>query len=194
MLPTAGVQDGTYVYKWFCGARQANLAVSGVTGGALRIEIWDDGGAVVHDNWYDNGLTGGLTAMTCPGGVGGDWQLRFTFSKVASVGAINIEADMVDSPDHIVIAGATSMESSLEFEAGWTSGPAQISLNSAITQGTVRIRMWDGKENLVLDCTNLGVLVGSTNGESNHGEAGTWKILIDFDEVSTAGAITIDHQ
>ena len=193
LLPVGPVRDDTYQYTWNCGSKQANLSVAGVKGDALRIEIWDEGGAVVHDNWYQGGLDGVIDTITNPDGVAGNWRLRFTFVNITSLVGVDIQADVLGTPDDIVIAGAYDLQSDYEYQAGWTSGPARATLSSTLTQGTVRIRMWDADGTLVLDRTNFTTLVGDTSGNSNHGVAGTWTIRIDIDAVATAGAITIDH-
>ncbi len=193
MVPIGPIQNGTFAYDWSCSAGQANLTIAGVTGGFLRIEIEDDAGAVVHDNHYDGGLVGAITAMTSPDGSPGEWRLRLTFSNVVAIGAIDISADVFDDPDEIVIGGAYAIHSTYEFEAGWPAGPARVTLASAISLGTVRIRIWDGLGDLVMDRTNFAVFIGAFNGDSNSGAAGTWRIRIDIDAVATAGAITIDH-
>lgn len=193
MIPMGPVQDGAYKYTWFTSAGQANLTIGGISGGSVRIQIRDDGAATVHDNVYTGGLIGEISAMTSPDGVSGVWSLCFTFQGVTAVGAIDIRGDVHDEPDDIVISGAYSLQSTYEYEAGWDAGPAKAVLASAISLGTVRIRMWDGASDLVMDRTNLGIVIGAFNGESNHGAAGTWKIRIDIDAVATAGAITIGH-
>jgi len=193
MVPMGPILNGTYEYAWACGAGQANLTIAGITGGSIRIEIEDDAGAVVHDNVYDGGLMGAISAMTSPDGASGQWRLRFTFQDVASVGAVAIDADLYDDPDDITIAGAYALDSTYFYEAGWPAGPARVTLASAISLGTVRIRMWDGAGDLVMDRTNFAIFVGAFNGDSHSGAAGTWRIRIDVDAVATAGAISINH-
>jgi hypothetical protein len=193
MIPIGPVMNGTFEYDWSCSESQANLTIAGITGGSIRIEIEDDAGTVVHDNFYDGGLIGAIDAMTSPDGAPGDWTVRFTFQDVASIGAIDIEADTFDQPDDITIAGAYALNSTYEYEAGWPAGPARATIASAISLGTVRIRMWDGDGDLVMDRTNFAIFVGAFNGDSHSGAAGTWRIRIDIDAVATAGAITIDH-
>lgn len=193
VIPMGPVLGGTYGYEWSCGAGQANLAIAGISGGAVRIEIEDGSGRLVHDNLYDGGLVGAIEAMTSPDGTPGTWRLRFTFRDVLSVGAIAIEADTFDDPDAITIAGSYALDASYEFEAGWPSGPAEVSIASAIAAGTVRIRMWDGEGVLVMDRTNLAIFIGAFNGDSHSGAAGSWRIRVDIDAVATAGAITIRH-
>ena len=193
MIPLGPIMNGTFEYSWSCGAGQANLTIAGVTGGSLRIEIEDDAGVIVHDNRYEGALVGAITAMTAPDGDPGIWLLRFTFLEVSSVGAIDIDADLFDQADDIAIAGAYNMDSTYFYEAGWPAGPARVTIASAISLGTVRIRMWDGADTLVMDRTNFAIFVGAFNGDSNYGVAGTWRIRIDIDAIATAGAITIDH-
>jgi hypothetical protein len=193
VAPLGPVQNGSFSHPWSCSTGQANLSIAGITGGSIGIEIEDDDGVVVHDNVYNGGLIGAITGMTSPDGAAGDWRLTFTFLNVSSLGAIDIDADVFDDPDDIVIAGAYSLDSSYEFEAGWGAGPANVTLASAISLGIVRIRIWDGDGDLVMDRTNLAIFVGAFNGDSNHGSAGTWRVRIDIDAVATAGAITIDH-
>ncbi|HEU4334172.1 MAG TPA: hypothetical protein VFT32_06710 [Candidatus Eisenbacteria bacterium] len=193
VVPLGPISNDTYSYSWSCSAPQANLAIAGVSGGAIRIEIEDDAGATVHDNWFDGGLVGAITAMTAPDGAPGDWRIRLTFSGVLSIGAIDIHADVFDDPDEITIAGSYALQSSYEFQAGWPAGPAKVTIASAIALGTVRVRMWDGDGDLVLDRTNLAIFIGLSDGHSHSGAAGTWTIRIDIDAVATAGAITIDH-
>jgi hypothetical protein len=190
--PVPPVQNGTYFYSWFCQAPQANINVGGITEGTVRLVIRDDDGAIVHDNVYCGGLAGVISAMSAPGGTPGIWRLEFEFTNFSSTGAIALDADLHDLPDDIVIAGAYELQSGYEYEAGWAEGTAHVALTSTLSLGTVRIRVWDGHGLLVLDRTNDAILVGSTDGESNTGAAGTWRIRIDIDAVATTGAITID--
>ncbi|HKS16651.1 MAG TPA: hypothetical protein VJU16_05010 [Planctomycetota bacterium] len=193
VVPLGPVANGSFEYGWSCSAPQANLTVAGITGGSIRIEIEDDDAVPVHDNVYNGGLVGAISAMTSPDGAPGHWVVRFTFTNVVSVGAIDIEADVFDQPDDITIAGMYSLQSSYEFEAGWPSGPARVNLASAIALGTVRIRMWDGAGDLVMDRTNFAIFIGAFNGDSHSGAAGTWRVRIDINATATAGAITINH-
>lgn len=193
MVPIGPIQNGTFEYDWPCGAGQANLTIGGFSGGSIRIVCVDDGGAVVHDNAYAGGFAGGITAMTAPDGAPGLWSLAFTFQNVVMVGAIDISADLYDDPDVITIAGSYALDTSYEYEAGWPAGPAHVVIGSAISAGVVRIRIWDGLGDLVMDRTNFAIFIGAFNGDSNSGAAGTWRIRIDIDAVATAGAITIDH-
>jgi len=193
VVPLGPVANGGFEYGWPCSRPQANLTIAGITGGSIRIEIEDDDGATVHDNVYDGGLVGAIQAMTAPDGAPGGWRVRFTFVNVLSIGAIDIDADVFDDPDEITIAGMYSLQSTYEYEAGWPDGPAHVTIASAIALGTVRIRMWDGAGDLVMDRTNLAIFVGAFNGDSHSGAGGTWRIRIDIDAVATAGALTIEH-
>jgi hypothetical protein len=193
VIPVGAVHDGTYSYSWLCTAPQANVTIAGITGGSIRIEIEDDHGRTVHDNWFDGGLVGAISGMTAPDGAPGDWRVHLTFERVVSIGAIDIGADLFDDPDEITIGGSYSLNSTYEYEAGWPAGPARVTLASAISLGVVRIRMWDGDGDLVMDRTNLAIFVGAFNGDSHDGAEGTWRIRIDIDAVATAGAITIEH-
>lgn len=193
VVPFGPVADGEFGYGWTCTEPQANLTIAGITGGSIRIEIEDDDGVIVHDNVYNGGLVGAISAMTSPGGAPGDWLVRFTFVNVLSIGAIDIDADEFGDPDEITIAGMYSLQSTYEYEAGWPAGPARVVLASAIALGTVRIRLWDGLGELVMDRTNFAIFVGAFNGDSHSGAAGTWRIRIDINATATAGAITIDH-
>lgn len=193
VVPLGPLANGEFEYDWPCTEPQANLTIAGITGGSIRIEIEDDDGVTVHDNVYNGGLVGAISAMTSPNGAPGDWRVRFTFTNVLSVGAIDIDADEFGDPDEITIAGMYSLQSTCEFEAGWPAGPARVTLASAIALGTVRIRMWDGVGELVMDRTNFAIFVGAFNGDSHSGAAGTWRIRIDINATATAGAITIDH-
>lgn len=193
VMPAGHVRNGVYSYSWLCSADQANLTIAGITGGTFRIEITDSTGAPVHDNTIEGGLEGALSAMTSPGGKGGLWTIEFTYADVTSVGSIDIQADLMDQPDHIELTGAYSLQSSFVYQVEWTEGCGTVTLGSAISHGTVQVRMWDGNGDLVLSCTDLGTYVGLSSGESTHGVAGVWTIRIDVDAVATAGAITIGH-
>ena len=193
VLPVGPVRNGSYSYTWLCSANQANLTVAGVAGGRVRIEIFDESGERVHDNTYEGSLGGALSAMTSPHGQGGLWTLEFTYSDVTSVGSIDIQADLVNEPDHILLAGAYDLQSSFVYQAAWEAGSGKVHIASAITCGTVHVRMWDGNGDLVLSCTDAGTYVGLADGESKQGAAGIWTIRIDVGAVATAGAITIDH-
>jgi hypothetical protein len=193
VLPVGPVRNGSYSYTWLCSANQANLTVAGVSGGWVRIEIFDETGERVHDNTFDGSLGGALSAMTSPHGQGGLWTLEFTYFNVASVDSIDIEADLLFEPDRIQLVGAYDLQSSFVYQAAWEAGSGTVDMASAITYGTVHVRMWDGNGDLVLSCTDAGTYVGLADGESKQGAAGIWTIRIDVGAVATAGAIAIDH-
>lgn len=193
VLPLGPVRNGSYSYPWLCSADQANLTVAGVSGGSVRIRILDVTGAAVHDNTFEGNLGGTLSAMTAPDGKSGTWTIEFTYDDVTSVAAIDIQADLLDEPDHIELAGAYNLQSSFVYRVEWAAGGGKVTLGSTISYGTVQVRMWDGSGNLVLSCSDVGTYIGLTGGESTHGAAGIWTIRIDVGAVATAGAITI-HQ
>jgi hypothetical protein len=121
--------NGTRSYTWSCSAAQANLSIgSTLTNGSIRLEVFDNGGALVHDNTYDSVLLGGVTAFTKSGGAAGTWTLRFTFTNALWTGALTVQAD-----------------TPLDVSIGGVSG------------GSVRVRIWDGGAALVLDQTVSGV-------------------------------------
>ena len=193
MVPIGPIFSGTRDYDWSCSAGQANLTIAGITGGSVRIRIEDAHGAIVHDNLYDGGLMGAITAVTSPDGAPGIWTLTFTFVNVLAVGAIEIEADTFHDPDEIVVAGAYSLHISFTYEVGWPAGPADVTIASAISAGVVRVRLWDGDGVLVMDKTNLAIFIGAFDGSSHPGAEGTWRIQLDVSAVATAGAITLSH-
>jgi hypothetical protein len=192
VLPAGPVKDGLYAYSWTCDTEQANLSVAGVTGGSIRIEIWS-GYGIVHNNVYTGGLTGQITTVTSPDGHPGAWTVRLTFEGVTSLVSITLEADLSYQPDEVAIMGAYDLDASYVYYTVWPSGPVKVTLASTIASGTVRIRIWDSLGNLVLDRSNFAITIGDTNGDSTHGAAGMWKVVIDVDAVATAGAISITH-
>ncbi|HEU4334171.1 MAG TPA: hypothetical protein VFT32_06705 [Candidatus Eisenbacteria bacterium] len=193
VLPLGAVRNGFYSYPWLCSADQANLTVAGVTGGSVRIRILDVNSTTVHDNTFEGSLGGSLSAMTSPDGKSGLWTIEFTYDDITSVAVIDIQADLLGEPDHIELAGAYDLQSSFVYRVQWAAGGAKVTLASAISDGTVQVRMWDGNGNLVLSCTDLGTYVGLSEGESTHGTAGIWTVRIDVGAVATSGSITI-HQ
>src|SRR5688572_9550875 len=68
VVPLGPVHNGVYDYAWSCSSSQANVTIAGIAGGSLRIEIEDDAGVVVHDNWCEGGLIGAISAITSPDG------------------------------------------------------------------------------------------------------------------------------
>ena len=193
VMPLGNVRNGSYSYPWPCSSGQANLTVSGVTGGRLRIRILDNDGVPVHDNTFEGSLGGALSAMTAPHGKSGLWTIECIYVDVTSVGSIDIQADLVGAPDDIELSGAYALQSSFVYQAEWAEGNGKVDLGSAISCGTVQVRMWDGHGNLVLSCTNDGTYVGLADGESEIGAAGTWTIRVDVGATATAGAISIGH-
>lgn len=193
VLPLGPVRNGVYSYPWPCSSDQANLTVVGVTGGSLGIRILDETGETVHDNTFEGNLGGVLSAMTSPHGKSGLWTIEFTSLDVASIGSIDIQADLLDKPDDIELAGPYSLQSSFVYRAEWGAGCGKVAIGSAISYGTVHVRMWDGNGELVLSCTDLGTYIGLSDGESKDGAAGIWTIRIDVGAAATAGAIKIDH-
>jgi hypothetical protein len=187
------VKNGTYTYSWLCSTGQANLEISGVMGGAIRIEITDPTGAVIHDNTIEGGLEGTVNGMTSPDGTAGVWTIDFTYTHVTSVGNIEILADLADAPDAVQLSGGFDLRTSFVYQAAWGAGSGKITIGSTLSRGLVHFRMWDGDGALVLSCTESELYTGLTPLESLHGAAGTWTIRIDVDAAATAGAITVTH-
>lgn len=189
LVGMGGIQSGSLDYGWTCTKPQANLLVGGMTGGSTRIEIRDAAGVVVHDNVYGGGLMGAVTAVTAPDGVPGRWNIKFTFTMAIGISTITIDADVMNDPDAVSIAGMFQMSGRLEYRVGWPAGGGAISVTTALSFGTVRVRVWDGDGALVFDRTAYALGIGIFEEETGPGAAGSWRIVLDIDAAAVGGSI-----
>jgi len=182
--------SGTRTYTWSCSAPQANLSIgSTLTNGSIRLEVFDHGGNLVHDNTYDFVLLGGVTAFTKSGGAVGTWTLRFTFNNALWTGALTLQADTLNAADAISIGGTGVLDASWIFEPGWGTAPLDVSIGG-VSGGSVRVRIWDGGAALVLDQTVSGV--GSVTAAPT-GAAGVWMVQIDYNSAVSAGSVSLSQ-
>ena len=183
---------GTRTYSWPCDAPQANLTVGSLlTSGSVRLEVFDNNGASVHDNTYEATLVGAVNTITKAGGAKGTWMLRFTFTKTLFDGAITLTADTSNLPDQISIGGTGALDVSWIFQPGWTAGPVNVSVGG-MSSGSVRIRLWDGNGTAVFDQTVSGVS-GYTPSPAPSGAAGVWTVQIDYTSAVGVGSVTLSQ-
>lgn len=182
--------SGTRTYTWSSSKGQANLSIgSTLTAGSIRLEAWDGGGNLVHDNTYDSVLVGGVTAFTKSGGVAGSWTLKFTFNNALFTGALTVTADTSNDPDAISIGGTGALSTTWIFRPGWDTTPVSVSIGG-VAGGHIQVQLWDGGGNLVLDQTVNGV---SSFTASPTGVAGVWTVQIDYVSAVGAGAVTLSQ-
>jgi hypothetical protein len=182
--------SGTRTYTWSSSKGQANLSIgSTLVGGSIRLEAFDGAGNPVHDNTYEATLIGGVTAFTKSGGAAGSWTLRFTFSNAIWTGALTVRADTLNDADEISIGGTGVLDTSWIFQPGWNTTPVNVSIGG-VSGTSVRLRLWDGGNTLVLDQTVSGV---STFTATPTGAAGVWTVQIDYNSVVSAGAVTLSQ-
>ena len=104
-------------------------------------------------------------------------------------GALTVQADTLDDPDSITVAGATSLDVTWVFEPGWTANPVNVDI-AGMSSGTVRVRLWDGNNTLVYDNTFFGIGGGTA---TPTGAAGVWRVQLDFNSCISLGAVTLDQ-
>ncbi len=180
----------TRTYSWSSSKGQANLSIgSTLTSGSIRLEVWDKNGTLVHDNTYEAALIGGVTAFTMSGGVSGTWTLRFTFDHALFTGALTVKADTLDDPDEVSVGGTGDLDCSWIFRPGWDATPVGVSIGG-VAGGSIRVRLWDGGNTLVLDQTVSGAASFTANPS---GVAGVWTAQIDYTSAIGAGAVTLSQ-
>jgi hypothetical protein len=180
--------NGSRTYAWNCSKAQANITMgSTLTVGWVRLQAWDDNGLLVHDNRYEAALIGAVTSFTAADGQAGSWTLKFTFHNAMFTGALTVQADTLDDPDEITVAGATSLDVTWIFEPGWDANPVNIDI-AGMSSGTVRVRLWDGTGALAYDNTFFGIGGGTA---TPTGAAGVWRVQLDFNSCISLGAVSL---
>jgi hypothetical protein len=187
-----GAHDGVKTWGWSCGDDQAEIVMAeAISSGTIRLEVFDASGALVHDNTFPALQSGSVTAFTAPGGAPGVWTVRFTFVNATWAGAIVLRADGMNEPDAITVAGSYSMSATWIWNPGWAAGPAQVTIASGLSSGTIRVRAWDGAGLLVYDQTFAAPMSAAVADATAPGAAGTWTVRLDVTNAVNGGAVVL---
>ena len=182
--------NGTRSYSWKCDEGQANITIGAtLTAGYIRLQAWDAGGTLVHDNRYEATLLGAVKAFTKSGGTPGIWTLKWTFHNAMWSGGLTVKADTFNDPDAIDIGGTGALDVSWIFQPYWDANPVNINVGG-LSGDYIRIRLWDGTGALVYDDYFFG---GGGGPATPSGAAGVWTVQIDFNSVVSAGAVTLSQ-
>jgi hypothetical protein len=190
--------SGTLNRTWSCSAPQANLSIGGmVVTGWVHIIILDNNGTTVYDNIHGASI-GGVAVPTMPGGAPGNWQISMTFSNASWIGAISLTADSPPKPDSISIGMGIGGSGSLTLYAGWSAGPVSVSMASALSTGTIRVRLWDPSGAPLYSAPPIydkviGPVIGAVSDNVTGALAGVWKIQLDISGASMGSAIDLTN-
>jgi hypothetical protein len=78
--------DGSWIFEPGWDGNDVNISIGGVTGGTIRVRIWD-GGATLKE---DATVTTGATYTNIVTGVAGVWMVQIDFTNAAGAGAITV--------------------------------------------------------------------------------------------------------
>lgn len=111
-------------------------------------------------------------------------------------GGLLFNVDLIvatNTPDSFSIAGlSTSFSGSRTYSWSCSSGQANVSLASTLTDGSIRLEAWDGTGALVHDNTYEAVLIGGVDAFTKaNGHAGTWTLKFTFTDALFEGALTV---
>jgi hypothetical protein len=125
-------------------------------------------------------LAGGLAS-----GCGGDGGVDLLID-------LNILA-VTNTPDDFVIAGvATSISGTRTYDWNCSSGQANLVIGATLTNGSVRLEVWDDDHHLVHDNRYEAALIGGVTAFTKSGGApGTWRLRFTFHDALWSGALTV---
>jgi len=98
-----------------------------------------------------------------------------------------------NTPDSFSIAGvSTSLDATRTYTWSCSTGQANLSLGSTLTNGSIRLEAWDGNGALVHDNTYEAVLIGGIDAfTKSGGAAGSWTLRFTFNDALFTGALTV---
>jgi hypothetical protein len=180
---------GTVDRAWTCETSQAQLRISPITAGRVKIEIYDALDAPVYANTH--GGLGGLDVRTAPGHAGA-WRVVLEFTDTTIEGALTLEADRAKEPDYLWLGDLSGSSDRGVFHAAWETCRLQVSLDPVLS-GRVVVRLWHGGTAPGADAPFFERTVGleGLNVLTPAGKAGTWTIQLDFSEAVLDGSIWI---
>lgn len=81
-----GLLDGTLIYQPGWNTNPVNISIGGMSGGSVRVRVWDGAGTLVYDQ-----TASGVSAVTgAPTGAAGVWMVQIDFNSAASAGAVTL--------------------------------------------------------------------------------------------------------
>ena len=81
-----GLLDGTLIYQPGWNTNPVNISIGGMSGGSVRVRVWDGAGTLVFDQ-----IASGISAVTgTPTGTAGVWMVQIDFNSAASAGAVTL--------------------------------------------------------------------------------------------------------
>ena len=81
-----GALDVTWIFEPGWDANPVNVTVGGMSGGSIRIRLWDGDGHLVYDDVFF-GIAGGTAT---PSGAAGVWMVQLDFNDCLSAGAVTL--------------------------------------------------------------------------------------------------------
>jgi hypothetical protein len=83
-----GALDVSWIFQpgWTSGP--VNISVGGMSGGTVRIRLWDGNGTAVFDQTV-SGISG-TTANPAPSGAAGVWMVQIDYTSAIGVGAVTL--------------------------------------------------------------------------------------------------------
>lgn len=176
-------------YSWGCASGRARLSLDGcLSQGSVRVEILDAQAGAVHDNTFP-GTFSGVWSVPARPGVPGMWTIRLTYSNASWSGTITVQEGTEADP--VKMEASYQIATSFQFDVGWSSGSATVNHAGSLSQGSVRIRLWDGLGSLRFDGTQSGSSGFSVNQQTAWGTGGTWKVRIDFLGSAGSGSLAV---
>jgi hypothetical protein len=100
---------------------------------------------------------------------------------------------VTNNADDFSIAGvSTALTTTRTYSWSCSTGQANLSIGSTLSNGSIRLEVHDNAGNLVHDNTYCAVLIGGiTAFTKSGGAAGTWTLKFTFDHALFTGAITV---
>lgn len=81
-----GALDTTWIFEPGWNTNALDVSIGGVSGGSVRVQIWDGTGALVLDQ-----TVSGVTAYSgTPSGAAGVWMVQIDYSNAVSAGAVTL--------------------------------------------------------------------------------------------------------
>lgn len=98
-----------------------------------------------------------------------------------------------NTPDSFSIAGvSTSLSDTRTYSWSCSTGQANLSIGSTLTNGSIRLEVRDGSDALVHDNTYEAALIGGVTAfTKSGGTPGTWTLKFTFHHALFTGALTV---
>jgi hypothetical protein len=133
---------------------------------------------------WTTGLALAALSATQMGGCGGGGGGGGVLPSFATVVVVN-------NPDTFTVS-VSGFDYDGTVDRAWScsTSQAELTIASSLTAGSVRVRLYDHVNALVYDNTHDSI--GGLGVTSRTGTAGTWRVIMDFDDVTLAGALVLE--